>query len=58
VSQLPVRPNPKVDDDDDDDDDDEDDFHMLQLNAIERGSWVVKCYDEDDTQNQVPLQFT
>ncbi len=53
-----MRPNPKVDDDDDDDDDDEDDFHMLQLNAIERGSWVVKCYDEDDTQNQVPLQFT
>jgi hypothetical protein len=54
VSQLPVRPNPKVNYDDNDDDD----FHMLQLNAIERGSWVVKCDDEDDTQNQVPIQFT
>ncbi len=50
MSQVFIRPNPKVNDDDD--------FHMLQLNAIERGSWVVKCDDEEDKQNQVPLQFT
>ncbi len=45
MNQLIVRPNPKVNDDDNDDND----FHMPQLNAIKRGSWVVKCDDEDDT---------
>lgn len=41
---TPCKTKSKVNDDDND-------FHMLQLNAIKRRSWVVKCDDEDDTQN-------